>query len=235
MAHADDFRVNNAVYNDDETEPVVRTTTIFLDGVVYDYLESPTETIVFDAQSGRFTLLDPSRRLRCEVSTRQVADLTAQVQRRAARHESDYLKFLAMPKFEERFDLASGALLLTSPWVTYRVHTMQPESKGIVTQYREFADHYCQVNTMLNPRLMPPFARMALNRVLAENGVVPRSIELELRSKRGLGAKVTRLRSEHEFVQPVGESGMARVAQTREFMSIFQAVSFARYRERPSE
>jgi hypothetical protein len=230
-APAADFLVNNAVYAEGETEPRVRTTTIFLDGLVYDYLESPTETIVFDARAGRFTLLDPDRRVRTEVTTKQVANLITQLKKRAGRHESEYLQFLAEPHFEERFELSTGALVLDSPWLTYRVHTEKPANPDIVEQYRQFADRYCQINTMLNPRLMPPFARMELNRVLAENGVIPRHIELELRSGRGLTARVTRLSSRHELVQKPGEASLARVAQTREFMGMFQLVSFRQYRQ----
>lgn len=224
------FRVDNAVYAGRDKEPAVRTTTIFLNGVVYDFMEQPQEAIVLEAELGRFTLLSMHRRIRAELSVDDVLALTRSVRQRAAMHENPFVQFLAEPEFDERFDLAAGTLTLDSPWITYRVETTNPGDAAIVQGYRKFADLYCQVNMVLSPGQSPPFARMHLNAALAASGVIPATIHLTLRPKRSFPPTRTTLRSEHELIRSVGQPDLDRVAQAREFMNIFQLVGIEEYR-----
>ncbi len=228
------FRLDNAVYSGKDKEPVVRTTTIFLNGVVYDFMEYPQETIVLEAERGRFTLLNMTRRVRAELSVEEVVELTQGLRQRVAMHESAFARFMANPEFEERFDLATGALTLDSPWVTYRVEMVSPDDPAIAESYRQFADLYCQVNAMLSPSQSLPFVRMELNASLAERGVIPATIHLTIRPRRGSPASRVTLRSEHELVRSVGQPDLDRVTQSREFMNIFKQVSFEEYRSEDS-
>lgn len=224
------FRVDNAVFSGKDTEPTVRTTTVFLDGDVYDFMEKPQEAIVFEAELNRFTLLNMVRRIRAELSLHQVTELTQELRERAITHENPFLQFLADPKFEEQFDSESRDLTLDSPWITYRVELATPDDPTIVERYRAFADLYCQVNTILNPRQSPPFARLRLNAVIAQHDAIPAVIHLTLRPKRSFPPTRITLKSTHELVRSVGQPDLDRVAQTREFMSIFKLVSFEEYR-----
>lgn len=230
MPEVEGFRIDNVVYSGKEKQPVVRTTTIFLNGVVYDFMEQPHEAIVLEPEVGRFTLLSMTRRIRVELSVDDVVELSRGVRQRAAMHESPFVQFLANPEFDERFDLSSGTLTLDSPWITYQVETVNPEDPAIAEGYREFADLYCQVNTMLNPARALPFARMQLNAVLAEHGAIPASIHLTLRPRRSFPPSRVTLRSEHDLARSVGQLDFDRVAQAREFMNIFKLVSFEEYR-----
>ncbi len=234
MPDAAGFRVDNAVYAGKDREPTVRTTTIFLNGAVYDFMEHPQEAIVLDAERGRFTLLNMTRRVRAELSVEEVRELSRGLRQRVATHESPFARFMANPEFDERFDLATGALTLDSPWVTYRVEMASPDDPAIAESYRQFADLYSQVNTMLSPSQSLPFARMELNAALAERGAIPVAIHLTIRPRRGFpGSRVT-LRSEHALVRSVGQPDLDRVAQSREFMNIFKLVSFEEYRREES-
>ena len=53
-----DFRIDNATYFSDEKAPPLESITIFHDGVVYDCMKNPNETVVFDPAGGRFVLLN---------------------------------------------------------------------------------------------------------------------------------------------------------------------------------
>ncbi len=230
MPETTGFRIDNAVYSGIEETPTVRTTTIFLNGVVYDFMEKPQEAIVLEPELGRFTLLNMARRIRTELPVSEVTDLIDGLRERAARHESSFVQFLAEPEFMEKFDLASSALILDSPWITYRVDLTMPDDPSIVEDYRAFADLYCQMNAMLNPSQAPPFARMQLNAALAKRGALPTTVHLTLRPKRTFPPTRITLRSEHELVRSVGQPDLDRITQTREFMRIFKQVSFEEYR-----
>ena len=70
-ARAEEFRIETRVYVGDEKEPVSETTTLFLDGVVYDFLAEPAQIAVFrkpgGGKPGRFILLDPEHGVRTEI------------------------------------------------------------------------------------------------------------------------------------------------------------------------
>ena len=159
-AHGEDFRVDNAVYAGDQKEPSAESTTIFHDGVVYDFMKTPAETVVFDKTAGRFELLNLPRRTRTELTTAEVTAFLDQLQTLAAKSKDPLVRFLAEPKFEEHFADAAGELTLSSPLVNYRL-VLSPESEpSVVEQYHEFCDWYARLNALLVPGSRPPFGRL---------------------------------------------------------------------------
>ncbi len=225
-----DFRVENRVYRAGDKEPTSRSTTIFHQGVVYDYLDDPAEVIVFDRPAGRFVLLDLGRHVRCELTTDELQSFVEQISTAAAKNSDPFLRFLAAPDLTEQFDESSGELKLTSSWLSYRVTTLRTEVQSTVESYREFADWYARLNTMLNPGSHPPTARLALDAALARHQLVPREVRLMMTPKRGFPPRRVRLRSEHQLIRPLAAADLDRVAQTREFMQIFERIGFHDYR-----
>ncbi len=229
----DGFRVESKVYVGNEKEPKSENTTIFCKGIIYDYLRSPSETIVLDVARGRFILLDPNRRMRTELSTQEVSALTENLRQWASTQTDALTKFLAAPNFEERFDERTGDVLLQSPWITYRVSTIEPENGAFVQQYREFCDWYARLNARLTPGYKLVFARLSLDEAIEKRHQLPREITLTAQSRRGFGSQKTVIRSEHQFVYHLVESDRDRVAQTSEYMAIFKPVDFTEYSKRP--
>ncbi len=227
----EDFCVENKVFSGNGKQPVSQSTTIFVGGMVYDYLREPDEVVVFDKAAGRFVLLDMDHKVRTEVTTKKVEDWTSELQRRAASHPDPFLKFLANPKFTETYDVATDILTLGSPWLTYRLVLAGTDSPAVAQQYQEFSDWYCRLNTVLNPGSKPPAARLAVNEALARRKATAREVYLTLTPKGGFPARRTKVRSEHQLLTQVAEADKIRVGQTRQFMAIFQAVSFEKYRE----
>ena len=230
LASAEDFRVENKVFAGNRKKPISQSTTIFLDGVVYDYLENPAEVIVFEKEQGRFTLLDTTRRVRTELPTGKVAAFTKQLQQSASQQEDPFIKFLAAPEFEEQFDESSGELTLSSSWMTYRVELVDAESRTVAQQYREFSDWYAQVNAVLNPGSKPPFARMLVNAALAKHEATARKVHLNMIPKKSSPPKRLKLHSEHQLVRQIVQADLDRVMQTRQFMQIYKPVGFEQFR-----
>jgi hypothetical protein len=228
------FRVENKVFSGGEKEPKIRSTTIFQDGVVYDFLEEPAEVTVFDNVHGRFVLLDLKRRIRTELTAERVADFTGHLKRWSQGQSDPFLRSLGAPHLEEEFDEASGQLSLRSPSITYELVTVEADPT-IVRKYREFADWSCQLNTLLTPRSRPPFARMVVNEALQRHGRFAREVHLTLKPKKGPLAKHVTARSEHLLVRHLVESDRRRVAEVDRFMALFTAVRFNEYQERVAE
>ena len=227
-----DFRVENRVFSGGEKTPQVQSTTIFLDGVVYDYLEHPKEITVFDGANGRFICLDPIRHVRTELSAQHLESLAMRLKDWAANQPDGFLKFLADPEFEKSLDEKTGERVFDSPWMTYRVTAVRIGNPEIASQYATFSDWYGRLNTRINPGSRPPFARMIVNAELDREQLFPEKVHLTLRPNAGgLLAKKITLRSEHKLVRQLVESDRRRVAQTDQYLAIFKPLSFQEYQK----
>ena len=235
IAAGEDFRIENKVFVADEKEARIESTTIFHGGVVYDYLVDPAEVTVFDKDHGRFVLLDMTRRIKTELTTERVASFTQDLKRWTEDQSDPFRKFLGDPHFEEEFDADAGQLTFASPWMTYRLTTVDVESEALSRQYREFCDWHCRLNTLLNPGASPPFARMLVNAALDQRRRFPRQVELTIRPKEGLLAKRVTFRSEHLLTRQLVESDRKRVAQTDQLMAMYSAVVFQEYQRKMAD
>jgi hypothetical protein len=230
-ALAEEFRVENKIYVGAEKEPRTESTTIFHEGLVYDYLQRPAEVTVFDKGRRRFVLLDPNRRVKTEISADEISALTKNLHDWAASQSDPYLQFLANPKLDEAFDEATGELRFTSPWLTYRVVMSDPQSETVVRQYREFSDWYTLLNTRINPGSRLPFARLIVNEALEKHSQLPKEVHLTMRAKRGLPFQKITVRSEHHFVRTLVQSDRDRIKQSDEFMGMFRPVDLQEYQK----
>jgi hypothetical protein len=227
---AEDFRVENKVFSGGESEACAESTTIFFNGAVYDFMKKPAEVIVFEKDFGRFVLLDTERRKKTELTSREVEAFTERLRQRAAVHDNPFVAFQADPKFEQKYDASARELTFSSPWMTYRVVTVDAESGEIARQYREFADWQARLNTVISHRSPPPFARIAVNAELGKREAVPSEVHLTA-TPGGFPRKRTAMHSEHQLIRRVVESDRARVQQIGQFMAIFQPVSFEEYQK----
>jgi hypothetical protein len=234
-AGGDDFRIENEIFVGAEKEPRIRSTTIFHAGVVYDYLEDPAEVTIFDRDHGRFVLLDLTRRIKTELTSKRVLEFTERLKQWSLGQSDPFLRFLGDPHFEAKFDESSGELSFTSPWITYRLTTVDLDKEAVSRQYHDFSDWYCRLNTMLNPGARPPFARMTVNSALEQRHQFPRAVHLTIKPSESLLAKRLTVRSQHRLIGQLVESDRKRVAQTDQFMAMYTSVDFRDYQRKMTD
>jgi hypothetical protein len=255
-AMAADFRVENKVFSGSDKQPCSQSTTIFKDGVVYDYLVDPAdpsktdEVTVFDVARGRFLLLDKRLRLKTELSTRLVKASTDSLKVRTDLDDDPFASFLLKPRFEQEAigqsddgqsddgqsdDGETDELLFASKWLDYRVLTSAAKTPEIAEDYRRFSDWYARLNTYTRPGVRPPFARMLVNEELGKRGELPREVHLTLKPKHGLGSRKFRLHSEHRVTPRLGDGDRRRIAQTAEDLIVFETVGFGEYNKKRAE
>ncbi len=221
-AVAEEFRIQTRVFVGDEEQPVSETTTLFLDGVVYDFLDTPSQVAVFrkpgGGRPGRFILLDPTHKMRTELSTDQLAGAMEKLRAWAAQQTDPFLQFAADPQFTESFDPQTGKLTLTSLIETYQVDTAKTDHAEALTEYHEFLDWYAQLNTLLvgGP---PPEPRLKLNAALARYKVIPLKVE---RTRAGEEDPVW---AEHEFTWRLSRQDRNRIDTVRESLASYRAVT----------
>jgi hypothetical protein len=218
---ANGFRIETKIYVGDAEQPASETTTLFLDGVVYDFLESTGQIAVFKKPSaskpGRFILLDSEHRTRTEFTTEQVAGAMTKLRSWAARQSDPFLEFAANPTFDESFDPKSGQLVLASDLENYTVATSAAERYESLAEYREFLDWYTQLNTLLSAG-PPPEPRLRLNAALAKHRVVPTKVELTR------SGESEPLRAEHLFTWRLSREDVQRIDDVRASLAAYRSV-----------
>ena len=222
QAFAEGFRIETKIFVGDEEKPASETTTLFLDGVVYDFLKEPAQTAVFrkptGGRPGRFILLNDQHRIRTEFSTEQLTRAMDKVRTWAGRQTDPFLKFAADPEFEESFEPESGQLVLASHLENYAVATTPVEHADAAAEYREFLDWYAQLNTLLTGG-PPPEPRLRLNEALARHKVVPLTVELTRAGEK------EPLRAEHDFTWRLSQGDMKKTDNVRASLASYRPVS----------
>lgn len=230
---ADDFHIDNKLYQDWDAkkgqpkESPVETTTLFASGRVYDFMVKPKETIVFDPGQSLIIILDPDRRLRTQISTADISTQIGKLREAAIHHKDAVVRESAQAKFAESVDPKTGVLKLTNQWMQYEVESMAPDRPQVARQYAEAADWLAQLNTLLNPAILP-FPRLALNKVLRDRQELPvkisRSVTPENRRHK---PKV--MHSEHTILMGLSQIDKQRIDEAGEQMHKFTEVPFDDY------
>lgn len=228
-AGATDFCVENRVYSGDGKEPVSRSLTVFHQGFVYDFLQEPAESIVFDKAAARFTILDDTRRIRSELSTALLDSFTQKLRERSAKHRDPLMSFFANPVFEEFYDPTRGELKLQSPLVNYRVMITVADNPAMAAQYREFSDWSAELNAILNPGSRPPLARLKLNSAISLHECLPREVILTIVSPGDQNRAPGSVRSEHSFSLALAPAQLQRIELARKAMVEYKLLSFDKY------
>jgi len=202
-------------------EPVSETTTLFLNGVVYDFLKKPEQTAVFrkpnGGNPGQFTLLNEQRSILTKFSTDQVDGTVTKMKAWASTKKDPFLQFAANPEFDESFDDDTGKLILASHLENYKVDTMPAEHPDAMVEYREFLDAYTRLNTLLSGGQLQPGPRLRLNAVLARRKVVPIKVELTRAGEEPL-------RAEHAFTWRLSQDDQVRIDEVRANLTKYHEV-----------
>lgn len=224
---AQNFRVESEVFLGSEKEPIAESLTLFHGGVVYDFLlTAPEEISVFDPLRGRFVLLDLTRRVKATLTLDDLQIATEAIKTEADPKQQD---FFLRPQFEQSFDVDTGWLTLNSKYIIYRTKGITPKDTETVERYQLFADWYARLNAT-RPGNLPPFARIELDRALAQRRLIPEEVELTLMPKNRLLGRKIELRSKHAFIWELSKSDLKRIETAGQYLATFEMVSFQRYR-----
>jgi hypothetical protein len=229
-AEVREFRVETDVFVNGQKKPVAQNLTVFTSGLVYDFpLSGPGEVAVLDPQRGRFVLLDTSRKVKATLTTQELLEFAASMKVQAADADG-LLGFAVRPQFEQTFDEQGGWLTLGSKWITYRLKGSPPKDPTLVETYRQFADWYARLNAT-RPGNLPPYARLELNRVTAERGLIPEQVELTVVPNNRLVGRTLVVRSTHLVNWRLSNTDRQRIEEAGDHLVNFQTVKFSEFRD----
>jgi hypothetical protein len=221
---AEGFRIETKVFKGEEKEkqqPVSETTTLFLNGAVYDFLKKPEQTAVYrkstGGKPGQFTLLSDKHSIQTKFTTKEVDGFVSKLRTWAAGKNDAFLKFAANPEFDESFESANGKLVLASRLETYTVTTEAVDHPDDLSEYKEFLDSYARLNAVLSGGQAQPGPRLRLNAALAKHKVIPLRVELTRDGE-------DPMRAEHEFTWRLSQDDLRRIDNVRTSLSSYRDV-----------
>jgi hypothetical protein len=227
-AAAEEFRIETEVFAGKQKEPFAKNLTLFTDGLVYDFsLLGPEEITVLDPARGRFVLLDLKRQIRTTLTTKELLEITAAIKTHAPEMDGVFA-FAANPQFETQFDTEKNMLTLRSAVLTYRAKALSPKFASAVSSYQQFADWYARLNAV-RPGSLPPFARIELNKALAERGLIPEEVELTVAPTNRLVGRTVVIRSQHAVNWRLSNTDRKQIETAGSHMAEFQPVGFKEY------
>lgn len=221
---AQEFKIDNRVF--DGKKQVGGSTTIFATRT-YDFVAEPAETVIYDAATKRFTLLDGKRQTRCELTAEQVADFCQRVADRAKTSDSSYVQFMAKPDFTEEFNVDNKELVLNSAFMTYKAKTVAARDLESLSRYQDFTYRQAQLNTVLVPGSQPPAARLKLHAALAQRQVMAEEVTLK---RATVIPNFSRpLRAEHKIAWTLDDADRKRVADADQQAATFTPLPIAEF------
>lgn len=221
------FAVETQVFVAESQKPSSSNTTVFNDGVIYDYPRGENFITVLDTTTREIVLLDPELQVKARITLDQLKLYESWLADIARRQDDPLLRFCVEPDF--KIQQNDDQMSFQSPLITYTATRMIAQEKEAVEEYRQFTDWYARLNSLLNPRALPPAARLTVNEHLARGRVVPGRIDLYLAPHARFGGNSLKLRSVHQW-RDVTPKEMDRINATQLQIKNFRAVPLDEFR-----
>lgn len=240
------MRVESDLFKGSDKQ-VARTTTLFHDGVAWDFLETPVtpaaksepptmklvEIVLHDPVRERVVIIDPKRRLKTEISTVRLERLASSLAKWARDSDDRLVSWAGGPDFSEGFAQESDSLALVGPRARYAVKHAAATTPEQAESYRRFADTAILLKALMQPGGMPPFPRLAINRELARAGAIPTEVTLEIEPRGVSFGGPTRLRGLHHTHPKLLEEDFDRIARAQAAMADAEPVELSEYATTP--
>lgn len=226
------FKVVSFVDRGDEKNPISLSTTIFSEAKAFDFLKDPREVTIIDWRGNRVILLNPSHQEQVELSFDTILRFHERVRSRARQQSDPRQRFAADPDFTIEFDSAKHILLVTSPWLTYRITTQGDVDPGIIREFLRFADLMARVNCLLVQGARLPDPRLKVNQVLIERNLFPAEVRLIAAPRNfleWLPGRQSVIRSTHTLVVGLTDEDRTQIDQAEEWTHEFRRVNFLDY------
>ena len=220
---SEDFRMQTSVFVGNNSAPAVSSLTMFNGTTIYDFIENESEfgeITVFDVKRGRFVLLDPQRKVKTILTKDFLVQFLDQV---LSQTSSTALTKYVQPKLQYEFNLSTKTVRVTSDHLTYQATGISPKFDSSIQRYRHFADWVARLNSTRIGNL-PPYSRFELNRLMAKQKLMPKSIKRTLMLDE-VGLRKQIVRSEHVINWLLTNTDRKRISQTGDQMATFKEVS----------
>ena len=224
LAGAQDFRMETDVFGEGQKTPVAQYLTLFQGNTIYDFvLAEPQQVTIFDTTRRRLILLDSARQVKVELTTGEIETFHQRLREQVSNRQSALFE----TDLAYTYDEPQRWHVLTGEAVEYRARGAKPKFPEAAVRYRVFADWYAQLNAM-RPGNPPPYARMQLNKVLAEQHLLPEEIQRTLTVGK-LPPRRSQASSQHHVNWLLSEPDHKRIKKAGDWLTEFRSVALQEF------
>lgn len=182
------FRVVTDIYFGTKNEPAQQSLTLFSAGVAYDIsFDDPNQITMVDPGRARIVLLNKSLQTQTAIDLNELQRFIDSARKAAETSElAEYLKGA------DKISVTDSGVSVGDSVLEYHTTLQQPREPHMAQQYAQAADAFQLLNGWRSG--MPPFARLSLNRVVAEQHAIPQEITRTTSSGGGKQKDVVRCR-----------------------------------------
>lgn len=229
----DRFRIDNVVQMEqDDKLTKIETSTIFSDGLVFDFIGDYGEIIIYRQDTRTFTLLDPIHRIQTELTMDDVEEFLERIKKILKEKDDKFCRFIVSPQFDKSKNQDGGELLFQSKFIDYEIKTRPFEQKTIAQEFFLFSNAYSKLNIYLNPGTTTPFARLTINDELERMNLFPESFRTNVYPKgKWLFSKSIKIESRHNIVRRLAEKDHGRIMRALHFAQQFPKMPFGDYQK----
>jgi hypothetical protein len=164
------FQVDTDVFFGDQDAPAQQTRTLFSGGVAYDIsYDDPNQITLVDPTRNRIILLHKAKQVRTEIDLAELNQFIVAAQKKA---ESSGLAIFL--RGAARVESTGTSVSVGDEVLKYESTLRIAEDERMAQQYAQVADALALFNGWRSG--VPPFARLALNRAIAEKKSLPEKI-----------------------------------------------------------
>ena len=228
-ANGQQFKIESQIYINGEDQPSSSNTTMFSDGLVFDFQTKGTqshEVTILQPKQHQVILLDRLRRMKLVLDDVQLIKMADALRRETSQDKRS--GFLVNERFEEMLSLDNGAATLKSPTVAYSLRGSRPTNFKVFPIYSNFIESFTRMQVS-DPHAFSPFPRMKLNETIRKLGWIPSEVKVTFKSnplmKEGLTAT-----SKHTFIEGLSSADLAKIADLKTEWLNFEAVDLYEFR-----
>lgn len=164
------FRVQTDILYGTQTAPIQQSLTLFSSGVAYDIsFDDRNQITMVDPQRSRIVLLNKSTKTQAAIDLLELQQFIE-----SARKTAETSELATYLKGADKIAVTPGGVSVGDSVLQYQTTLQQPREPQMAQQYRQAADALILLNGWRSG--MPPFARLSLNRVVAEQQSLPQEI-----------------------------------------------------------
>ena len=222
------FRIETSTFRVGNDTPLSTNKTLCDEGVFYDFLyiqDELEEIVIYDPMRHEFKLLNVQKKIRTEISEDEILQALIDLKSLLIRRNSAHL---AEPDFKASFqgEDKTGVLTLTNNKMNYTVSGVVETSKQRTNAYFAFADWFTRLKAT-NPANFPPFIRLAVNKSLRKNDLIPKKVTV---IQKGIfGTAKSELESRHTTNWLIGDNDRKQIDAAQDKIVSFEQVSIVEY------
>lgn len=229
------FRVDNVSrFIKNERENQFRSSTVFCDGMAYDFVGDNGEIVVYSFALRKFALIDPIRRICTEIDEAEIDRFLERIKSIIREKRDGFASFMTQPEFE--ISEKNDETFFQSKWIDYHITSKPFDDEQVADLYFRFCDAMGKLNVYMNPGVVTPLARIEANRRFAERSLFPERVSADIYPKgKTIFTKTVQIDSVASLSRRLSERDRNRINRAIQFGAQFTVVSFKTYIEKTNQ